>query len=137
MARGKTASGRSRTERAREREARWRKVLARWRKSGLSQAAFCREQGLSAETFTWWKRELGRRDAAKTGRRTAKSRGPASGSGAVGFAPVRVVGAVGDVPVGHGGLEVVLAGGRRVRVGSGVGRELLAMVVSVLEGVPC
>ena len=137
MARGKTASGRSRTERAREREVRWRKMLARWRKSGLSQAAFCREHGLSAKTLAWWKRELGRRDAATAGRRTVRPSGPASPSDTMGFAPVRLVGAVGDVPVGHGGLEVVLAGGRRVRVGSGVDRELLAMVVSVLEGVPC
>jgi len=137
MAKRKVAPTRSRAEHAREREARWRKLLAQWGKSGLTQAAFCREHGLSANTFLWWKRELACRDAARTDGRTTRSHGPACGNSTVGFAAVRVVGALGDGPVPHGGLEVVLAGGRRVRVGSGVDRELLAMVVSVLEGVAC
>jgi len=137
MAKRKTASAGSRTERVQEREARWRAVLAQWGRSGLTQAAFCREHGLSAKTFVWWKRELARRDAARTDRRTTKSRGPACSNRTVGFAAVRVVGALDDVAVPYGGLEMVLAGGRRVRVRSGVDRELLAMVVSVLEGLPC
>jgi hypothetical protein len=49
---------------------------------------------------------------------------------------VRVVQGPGAVPDGHGGLEVVLVGGRRVRVGSDVDAELLAKVVTVLEGLP-
>jgi hypothetical protein len=137
MARRKTSATCSRTEQAREREDRWRRTLAQWRESGLSQAAFCREHGLPVATLRWWKRELGRRDAVKAGRRTARPRSSASHGGEVGFAPVRVVGALGDIPVAHGGLEVVLVGGRRVRVGSGVDRELLSMVVSVLEGLAC
>lgn len=109
---------------------RWRRLLGDWERSGLSQAAFCRERGLSPQTFSGWKRELGRRDAL---------RAPGSGraEGRMGFVPVRVVGTRGrDGERFAGGLEVVLGNGRRIRVGAGVDAALLARVVAVLEGGP-
>ena len=50
------------------REAHWRQALADWGRSGLSKVAFCRERGLSASAFHWWKGELVRRDAARRSR---------------------------------------------------------------------
>ncbi|MFC1806569.1 hypothetical protein ACFL09_06285 [Planctomycetota bacterium] len=136
MAKRKVVSTGSRSGNAEQREAHWRTVLAEWEKSGLTQAAFCREHELSAKTFTWWKRELTRRDAVRASRRRLKGNSDASRSGKAGFLPVRVAGA-GEAPRdGHAGLEVVLVNGRRVRVGSDVDAELLAKVVTVLEGVP-
>jgi transposase len=136
MAKRKVASTGSRRGNAEQREAHWREVLAAWETSGLTQAAFCREHELSAKTFTWWKRELGRRDAARaSSRRSTRSR-DASRTGTAVFLPLRVAGA-GEAPrVGDGGLEVLLVSGRRVRVGSDVDVELLTKVVTVLEGVP-
>ena len=46
-----------------ERERRWRGYVKAWRSSGLNQAAFCRRAGLKGYDFSWWKREIARRDA--------------------------------------------------------------------------
>jgi hypothetical protein len=43
----------------------------------VSKAAFCRERGLSASAFHWWKGELARRDGA----RGSRSSGPSSPKG--------------------------------------------------------
>jgi hypothetical protein len=36
----------------------WHEHVAKWRTSGLSQAAYCREAGVSNRTFGYWKRRL-------------------------------------------------------------------------------
>lgn len=133
MAKRGVKSRRGRDARARQREAHWRKVLAQWRKSGLTQVAFCRERGLSVSALRWWKAELARRDAEKD-----DGDGPqaAAESGRMGFLPVRVVGSTEAGQERPGALEVVLTSGRRVRVGLDVDAELLAKVVTVLEGLP-
>jgi len=40
-------------------QAEWQHILERFEASGMTQAAFCREQGLSVSTFGYWKRRLG------------------------------------------------------------------------------
>jgi hypothetical protein len=129
-----------------EREAHWRQALADWSGSGLSKMAFCRERGLSPSAFHWWRGELARRDAARRSRSSSPSSPTAQetkagptfvavrlAEGAVGGAAVRFT-AEGGV---EGVVEVLLRGGRRVRVGSGFDGELLAQVVRVLEGLAC
>lgn len=34
------------------------RLVARWERSGLTQAAFARECGMSVHTFTWWRHRL-------------------------------------------------------------------------------
>ncbi len=36
----------------------WRERMARWRASGLSKAAFCRQESLSVASFHYWHRIL-------------------------------------------------------------------------------
>ena len=131
---------------SREREAHWRQVLAAWSGSGQSKVAFCRERGLSPSAFHWWKGELARRDAAQMKHSPRGGAGQHPGEGqASSFVPLRLVASPGHSLVGPAsgpasecaGLEVVLANGRRVRVGSGFDAGLLARVVSVLEGLAC
>jgi transposase-like protein len=96
------------------REGYWRLVVARWKQSGQSVGAFCRAEGLNQATFYWWRRELKRRDQPK----------PA-------FLPVRVLA---DQPVAAtGGIEVVLANGRSLRVTAGFDPHTLVQVVALLE----
>jgi hypothetical protein len=38
----------------------WRERIRDWRDSGLTQARFCRENGLALATFGFWKRRLSR-----------------------------------------------------------------------------
>lgn len=94
-----------------------RVVVEAHRRSGLSLAAFARRHGLSLQRLYDWRRRL---DVAPR------------------FLPVTVKATPAILaPTGGTGLEVVLRGGRTVRVGSGCDERLLARVVEVLEGLPC
>jgi transposase len=97
------------------REPYWRQVLARWRRSGLSVRAFCRAEGVSEPAFYWWRRRLDQVDHKK----------PA-------FLPVHVV-ADEARETATGGIEVVLANGRCLRVGPGFDPDTLVKVVDLLE----
>ena len=97
------------------REPYWRQVVDRWKQSGLAVPAFCRREGLNQATFYHWRWELKRRDQAK----------PA-------FLPVRVIADKPAPPTG-GGIEVVLANGRCLRVGVGFDPRTLVQVVALLE----
>jgi len=98
----------------------WRKIVRGQAVSGLSVRAWCRTHGEKEAAFYWWRRELARRDAA---------------SSEPTFVPVCVTG---DAPTDtDGGIEILLAGGRRVRVRGRVDRQMLSDVLTVLEGRAC
>ena len=40
------------------RERLWKEHLQRWRESGLTQSAYCRQQGLSRHQFKYWRQKL-------------------------------------------------------------------------------
>jgi hypothetical protein len=77
-------------------EQQWRGWIHRWQHSGLSVQDLCNRHHLTLPSFYAWRRALQQRDAA-------------AGT----FVPVRIV--PDALPVGASGLEVVLAGGRRLR----------------------
>jgi transposase-like protein len=95
-------------------EQQWRRWIEGWRASGLSVRAFCLRHGLAQPSFYAWRRELQRREAER----------PA-------FVPVCVVAE--NEPARAGGVEVVLRGGRTVRVGPGFDAATLRQVVAALE----
>lgn len=100
-----------------KREPYWRQMVARWKSSGLSARAFCRAEGINEPMFYWWRREFIRRD--ESGAKPA-------------FLPVQVVVEKPESPTGS--VEIVLANGRRVRVGVGFDPQTLVRVVELLEG---
>jgi hypothetical protein len=93
-------------------------MLRQWRSSGLSVGDFCAEREVAVATFYAWRRTIAQRDAE-----------------AVRFVPVRVV--PDDQPArtapGAVGLEVLLAGGRLIRVGPGFDAATLQRLLVVLE----
>ena len=114
----------------RQRRERWRELLGRWRASGLTQAAFCRQEQIHVWQFAWWKKRLGADRVIGQGRRTRQSRGIASveiaASAMAGqhdpqFVPVQVVA---SPPTGD--LELTLRGGRVLRFGADVDASKLA-----------
>ena len=109
------------------REAHWRQVLAAAVRSDLTQTDFCRSRGIEPANFFWWKGEIARRDAKK-GDAIPPPRTPP-----VALVPVRLT----ERPTGGPTpIEVVLRGGRVLRVTSGFDADTLRRVVSILEE-PC
>jgi hypothetical protein len=103
-----------------ERAKYWQGLLAEWCGSGQTQVAFCRQRRIRAGTFAWWKRQLRQRGLA------------GDVSAAVGAASGRFV----EIPrptVSPVGFEVLLAGGRTIRVPAGFEEGELARLLSVLE----
>jgi transposase-like protein len=98
-------------------EQQWRLRVQQWRDSGLSVRAFCERHGLAEPTFYVWRRAL-------------QPRGDAAGA----FLSVRV--AEEGEPAGTGIVEVVLAGGRRLRVREGISPATLRQLLAVLEEAP-
>jgi hypothetical protein len=96
---------------------RWRQVLTRFDASGLSVAAFCRENAIAGSSFFYWRRRLATRPAAPDFVEAKVVAGPAGALAA-------------EV------IEIRLRGGRRIRVRRGFDSVLLAEVVAVLEGLP-
>jgi len=104
----------------------WRDVVRAWQRSGLSQAAFCREHDIKAVSFGWWKRKLvgtvgtrhrGRGDTSRTSK--TKYASPKTGNATAQFV---------EMPLDHScmpngqdavlpaGYEVVLPGGPTIRL---------------------
>lgn len=116
--------------RDRKRESFWRRMVRRQSRSGRSVRAWCLEHHLREPTFYWWRSELARRDAAAfpTVAPLARRSRPA-------FVPVRVAE---DSPANSpGSIEIVLAGGQRVRLSGSVDRQALMDVLGVLEAPAC
>jgi hypothetical protein len=110
------APGRARDER---KERQWRRWISQWQTSGLSVRAFCAQHGLADASFYRWRRVLERRATEL----------PA-------FLPVQIV--ADTRPPQASTLELVLTGGRVVRVAPGFDEATLRRLLAVLqEGGAC
>jgi transposase-like protein len=98
----------------------WAGLMEGWERSGLSQAEFCRRQGINGGTFAWWKRQL--RDRASGGLTHRGRLGKASER----FVEVRLASAA---PA----YEVVLSGGRTIRIGPQFDPEVLTRLIAAVE----
>jgi hypothetical protein len=94
-----------------------RRLIQQGRHSGLSVRAFCDRHQLTPPTFSSWRRLLRLRDAS-----------------AACFVPVQVV--PDREPGLAGGVDVVLAGGRRLRVAPGFDPDTLRQLLALLEEAP-
>lgn len=114
----------------------WRAQVEAHRRSGLSQVAFCAQQGLRKGTFSFWKWKLAR-DAGAAGRVgavAARSVGPPA------FVPIQLTAtrlprAAEAAPGGD--IEITLGRDRIVRVRGGVDPTWLAQVLRGIEALGC
>jgi transposase-like protein len=97
-------------------EQRWRRLIQLWKNSDLTVRAFCAQHHVTQPSFYAWRRELQQRDAATT------------------FVPVQVEPDDQSAPATP--IEVVLAGGRCVRITSGFDPATLRLLLAVLQEVP-
>src|SRR5271155_3888290 len=100
----------------------WREHLDAWRRSGLSICAYCRQHDLAQPTFYLWRRNLEQRPATSTPNQPAN----AAVAGNAPFVPLRLVGPAPTQAV----LELVLRGGRIIRVPSGFAPEALRQLIT-------
>lgn len=107
-----------------QRAAYWRGMIAAWGRSGLSQAEYCRRQRIQAVTFSWWKRRLSQSGAGAGDRRQDRFRSAAVRAG---FVEVRVP------QVTRAAYEVVLSGGRMVRVPGDFDAQVLGRLIAAVE----
>jgi transposase-like protein len=135
----------ARGERDRTKERYWRRHVAEWRRSDQSVRAYCKSAGVSEPSFYAWRRVLAEREsldgagASQAGGRGASDQAAATRPGgrvatAISpFVPVRLV----EDPTSTAAVEVVLRGGRVVRVAAGFAAKTLREVVTALEDLPC
>ncbi|SRR5579875_750261 len=108
MAHGKTRDPRK--------EQHWRRLIQLWKNSGLTVRAFCARHQLSQPSFYAWRRELLERDAATT------------------FVPVRVV--TDDQAASPAPIDILLVGGRSIRITPGFDPATLRQLLAVLQEMP-
>jgi transposase-like protein len=97
----------------------WRRILGQWRRSGLSVRAFCRRHDLSEPSFYFWRRAIDERDRD-----------------AVAFVPVEVLSEPSPAPPAEPatrGLELLLANGRLLRIGTTFDGPTLRRLLALLE----
>lgn len=117
-------------------ERRWRRVMARWRRSGMTARAFCLAQQFKESAFYWWRRELARRDRiqgtlANNHFKDPQAKMARGRSTKPTFVPLRVV----NDPSAD--IEVVLRGGRVLRLRPGFDEGTLRQVIGILEDASC
>jgi hypothetical protein len=103
----------------------WQAVLRDAARSGMSTRAFCRQRKLRECQFYWWQRRLKEK-------RPPVSTPPGTANGRASFALVS-----GDAGTTDAGIELVLAGGRRLRLAKGVDESTLRSVLAALEQPGC
>ena len=103
----------------------WQSAIREAARSGVSIREFCRRRKLHESQFYWWQRRLSltRRPAKE---RNQRSTAPAS------FALVSHEPSPTDA-----GIELVLAGGRRLRIARGVDEVTLRAVLAAVEPAGC
>jgi hypothetical protein len=133
-----------------QREQYWRVIQEKWTKSGQTQKEFCRRHSLSLPSFRWWRSELKRRgdkrdrlsgtlDKSKDNSRLKKQRfNPAMSSNAnePSFVPVEIVGTNHFLLCSSESehtYEILLRGGRRIRLGRHFESESLKALIATVE----
>jgi hypothetical protein len=90
----------------------WRARLAAQKQSGVSVKQFCEQQGLTEQSFYYWRKRL---QAPASMRFALVEAGPRQGSAE------------------HTALELVLTTGERLRIGGGVDATTLQQVLEALR----
>lgn len=114
--------------RDRSKERFWRRLLRRWRRSGRSVRAFCAEHDVSEASFFAWRRMIAERDQQRGQRDKPNARAsaePAAKDDQPVFVPLRVIATA--------AFEVMLQGGRVVRVPAGFDGASLRQLLAILE----
>jgi hypothetical protein len=129
---GLQGSGRGRKKAARRSAAEWAEEVAAWKRSGSSARAYALGRGISASTLAWWSSRGEAGHAVSVASVSPSSARARVRAGRHEFLPVKIVAPAEDAPRVE--AEIVLVGGRRVRVAGALTLEQLARLLQVVEG---
>lgn len=115
-----------------DRQRHWLRLSRAWSRSGVSQQAFCAQQGIWFGSFAWWRCELRRRGLLEPTRPRERAVGTRDQSTT--FLPVAVV-RPHSTPVAP--IEVVIDARRSVRVRGDFDPDVLRRVIAALEERSC
>jgi transposase-like protein len=113
-----------------EKERYWGKVIQEAARSGMSTREFCRRRRINEHQFYWWRHRLSegvRRQQANQAAGKETKANPAAT-----FALVSTEAGSADA-----GIELVLEGGRRLRISKGVDEATLRTVLAAMEQERC
>lgn len=127
------ASGRGRVNAARRSAAEWAEEVAAWRRSGHSARGYALARGISASTLAWWASRGDTGHVPSVTEPRHRARGPRGGAGGLEFLPVKVTGPA-EVETPRVEAEILLVGGRRVRVAGALTFEQLERLLRIVEG---
>ena len=102
----------------------WARRVAKWRASGEDAGVFASRRGWNPRTLTWWASTLKRRGASAADGKSA----------AMQFAKVVAKAPLPGTSPNTCAIEILLSGGRWVRVPQGFSPDLLRAVLETLEG---
>lgn len=112
-------------------ETRYRELLAQQAREGLTREETAARAGIKPSTLTWWRSELKRLDRER-------SRAESGGATLVPVTIREVAPTPATVrPASPNAYEVVLGGGRLLRVPHGFEAAEVHTLVRVLEAIPC
>lgn len=114
-----------------ERGAYWLGHLRRWEQTGTTQGEYCRQRGLSAAAFRWWRRKF-----LREGRRASQDGDAADRRCASDPGFVEVAAATSSAPGSSSVYEIVLPNQRRLHLCGRFEADAVRTLLSVLEG-PC
>jgi hypothetical protein len=105
----------------------WQELMCEAARSGISIREFCRHRRLKESQFYWWQRRLRLGQRAGAGAHRSGVNGHAAS-----FALVSE-----EAGAMNAGVELVLSGGRRLRITKGVDEVTLRTVLAALEPAGC
>jgi hypothetical protein len=108
-----------------KRAAYWKDLVDQWSRSGQTQAAFCREHGITYGSFIWWKRQLTSATAGGAALHGSRDRRGCEKK-ASSFVEVQLSSA-------RASYEVVLARGRVLRIHGPFDSESVSRLIAAVE----
>ena len=95
----------------------WEQQIKQWRESGIRQTEYCRINGLSPKSFTYWKCKLKKEPEATT------------------FLPITLkTSPIIQNPIKHEALKLICNGKYRVEIGDDFSSTTLSRLIRTLEG---
>jgi transposase-like protein len=105
----------------------WKKQIQYWQQSGLSQAEFCRQNGLTTQQLSKWKRKLHDGQGPESATQAKKTKLSRTRSNSNRFVEVRLT----DHSLSS--YHIKLVNGRSLQVGNTYDARIISELITIME----